>query len=43
MLLLIGVLLLCLYRIEPQLSGFNGDYLSKDSTNSLRISRGVWG
>lgn len=36
LLLLIGVLLLCLYRIEPQLSGFNGDYLSKGSTNSIK-------
>ena len=36
MLLLIGVMLLCLYRIEPQLSGFNGDYLSKGSTNSIK-------
>lgn len=36
LLLLIGVMLLCLYRIEPQLSGFNGDYLSKGSTSSIK-------
>ncbi len=36
LLLLIGVMLLCLYRIEPQLSGFNGNYLSKGSTNSIK-------
>ena len=36
LLLLICVFLLCLYRIGLQLYGFNEDYLSKGSTNSIK-------
>lgn len=34
--LLLLIFLLCLYRVKFNLHGFNEDYLSKDSTNSIK-------
>lgn len=34
--LLLSIFLLCLYGIKINLHGFNDDYLSKDSTNSIK-------
>ena len=34
--LLLSIFALCLYRIRFNLKGFNEDYLSKDSTNSIK-------
>lgn len=34
--LLLSIFVLCLYRIRFRLKGFNDDYLSKDTTNSIK-------